>query len=279
MTVRVVTDSTCDLTPDLAASAGIMVIPVYINLGDRSYLDGVDLTRTEFYARLPDFDPPPTTASPGPEPFRQTYEALAAEGADEIVSIHVAASLSTVCNVATAAARETQGARVTVVDSQQVSLGTGFLALTAARLAAAGRTAAEIVAALPDQIRRTRIFAALDTLEYLRRSGRVSALVAGLGSLLQIKPVLTVAEGVIRSDRVRTRSQAVQRILDLLGARGPLSHLAVLHTGARARAEALLAQVRHLAPPGEIPLVEVTPAIGAHVGPEGLGLACVQAAG
>ncbi len=279
MTVRVVTDSTCDLPPALAAAHGIEVIPVYINVGERGYLDGVDLTRTEFYARLPAYDPPPTTASPGPEPFRQTYATLAADGADEVISIHVAANLSTVCNVATAAAREVTRPRVTIVDSQQVSVGTGFLALTAARLAAAGRTAAEIVAALPDQIRRTRVFAALDTLEYLRRSGRVNALVAGLGSLLQIKPILTIHKGVIHSDRVRTRSQAVQRIIDLLQARAPLAHLAVLHTGARARAEALLAQVRHLAPPGDVPILEVTPAIGTHVGPEGLGLACVGAAG
>ena len=104
MTVRVVTDSTCDLPPALAAAHGIEVIPVYISVGERGYLDGVDLTRTEFYARLPAYDPPPTTASPGPEPFRQTYATLAADGADEVISIHVAANLSTVCNVATAAA-------------------------------------------------------------------------------------------------------------------------------------------------------------------------------
>lgn len=277
MTIKIVTDSTCDLPPDMAAAHGITVLPMYINIGDRGYLDGVELTRAEFYERLPSYQPPPTTASAGPEHFRQAYEALAAEGATEILSIHVAASLSTVCNAATAAARETQSTRVTVFDSQQVSLGLGFLAVTAARAAAAGRSLAEVLAALNDQIKRTHIFAALDTLEYLRRSGRVNSLVASLGSLLQIKPLLHVYAGVVTSERIRTRAQAIQRLIGLLGEQAPLEYLAVLHTRARDRAEAWLTQVRTLLPPGDIPIVEVTPTIGSHIGPSVLGFACVRA--
>jgi DegV family protein with EDD domain len=277
MTIRIVTDSTCDLPADLAAAHGITVLPMYINIGDRSYLDGVELTRAEFYERLPGYNPPPTTASAGPEHFRQAYERLAAQGASEILSIHVAASFSAVCNAATAAAREVQGLRVTVFDSQQVSLGLGFLAVTAARALAAGQPLADVLAALSDQIKRTYIFAALDTLEFLRRSGRVNDLVARLGGLLQIKPLLKVYQGVISSERVRTRSQAVQRVVGWLAEQAPLEHLAVLHTRARERADELLGQVRHLVPPGDVLIVEVTPTIGTHVGPDCLGFACVRA--
>ena len=127
MSIRIVTDSTCDLPEEIIAEYGITVIPLYINIGDDGYLDGVDITRQEFYEGLADYDPLPTTATPGIDAFRSIYDKLAEEGATQILSIHISISLSATVDVARAAARETTSVPVTVFDSQQLSLGTGFL--------------------------------------------------------------------------------------------------------------------------------------------------------
>lgn len=276
MTIRVVTDSAGDLPPTIAAEHDITVVPAYISAGDREYHDGVDITREEFYERLPGFNPPPSTAAPGPELFRQTYTRLAGEGATEILSVHIAGNLSTMVNSAVAGAREAP-VPVTVFDTQQVSMGAGFMAWTAAQAARAGWEMGRIVEQLRAQVPRTFLYAALDTLEYLRRSGRVNVLAAGLGSLLQIKPLVTVHLGQLTTERVRTRSQAIRRLVNLLYSRLPLEKVAVMHTRARERAEELLTEVRHLLPPGDIPIVEATPAIGVHAGPGALGFVCVTA--
>lgn len=146
MSIRVVTDSTCDLPESVVAEYGITVVPLYINLGSQGYLDGVELSRQEFYDRLPDYDPAPTTATPGPQMFCEAYERLAEEGATEILSIHISISLSATVDVARVAARETKAVPVTVFDSRQLSLGTGFLVVAAAQAAAEGRSMDDIVA-------------------------------------------------------------------------------------------------------------------------------------
>ena len=138
MTVRIVTDSTCDLPADTIARYGIRVIPLYINVGNQGYLDGIDISREEFYTRLPSFSTHPTTAVPSTERFVVEYNTLADEGASEILSIHISTALSGVMHVASIAARETATTQITVFDSRQLSLGTGFLVETAARMAAAG---------------------------------------------------------------------------------------------------------------------------------------------
>jgi DegV family protein with EDD domain len=156
-------------------------------------------------------------------------------------------------------------------------MGLGFSVLAAARAAAAGRPLADIAAMLKGLIQRTHLFAVIDTLEFLRRSGRLNYLQAGLGSLLQIKPILKLHDGQIITERVRTRGQAMQRLLNLLHERLPVENLAVMHVRARDRAEELLAEVRHLLPAGDIPIIEAAPAIGVHVGPGALGFVCVTA--
>lgn len=277
MTLRIVTDSASDLPPEVVAEHAITVVPAFVNAGGREYRDGVDITREEFYERLPRFEPLPGTAAPGPELFRQTYARLAEEGATEILSVHIASNLSAMFNSALAGAREAP-LPVTVFDTQQVSMGTGFMAWAAAQAARAGWEMGRIVEHLRAQAPRTFLYAALDTLEYLRRGGRVNAVAAGLGSLLQVKLLVTVHLGQLTTERVRTRSQAIRRLIDLLYNRLPLEKVAVMHTRARERAEELLAEVRHLLPPGDIPIVEATPAIGVHAGPGALGFVCVTAA-
>lgn len=277
MTIRIVTDSTSDLPPDLAAAHGITVLPTYVNVGQESYLDGVDLTRAEFYERLPQFQEPPTTAAPAVGAFSQTYEQLAREGATAILSIHLAADLSGVLNVARLGAEAAQDVAVTLFDSRQISMGLGFLALTAARAAQDGATMPEIVAALEADVPRTYVFATLDTLTYLRRSGRVSWPEFGLGTLLRIKPLLRVHEGRVESlEKVRTWNRALEHLIQHVADLGPLRELALLHTANPQGAKLLRKRASRLVPDRTMPVsVEVTPTIGAHVGPGALGFACI----
>ena len=278
MSIRIVTDSTCDLPASVVAEHGITVIPLFINVGKQSFLDGIDLTREEFYTQLPSYSVTPTTAIPGHETVARTYRELAQVGADEILSIHISPSLSGMLDVARVAAQEVSEAKVTVVDSRQLSMGLGFSVLAAARAAVEGRSMDEILALLEDQIPRTRVWAALDTMEYLRRSGRVNHLMANIGNLLKIKPLLIMNDGVASSERVRTRKGAYKRLIQLVRELGPVEQLALVHTNAADRAATLWGQARALFPQLADPLsVDVTPVLGTHLGPGAVGFAAVAA--
>ena len=277
MPIRIVTDSTCDLPQSLVEQYGIAVVPLFINFGDKGYLDGVEISREEFYRRLPDSHPLPTTATPNPEMFCRTYDRLASEGATEILSIHMSVSLSATVETARMCARDNGSVPVTVLDSRQLSVGSGFLVLRAAQAAAEGCSMSEILALLEDQIKRTHVVAALDTLEFLKRSGRMNAAVAGLGTLLQIKPLLKMHDGKPTVERVRTRSSATKRLVQLLSELAPLERVALVHTHAPDRAEELRQLTAHLLPPGDILSLDITPVIGAHIGPGAAGFAAVAA--
>ena len=280
MTIGVVTDSTCDIPADTAAEHGIVVVPAYVNIGQESYLDGIELTRQEFYERLPTYAQAPTTAAPPPGAFKRAYEQLAAQGVTEILSIHVASSLSGMLNAARLGAEETTDVQVTLFDSQQLTMGLGLLAISAAKQVAAGRSMKEVITFLEERVERTYILGVLDTLEYLRRSGRVSWAQFGIGTLLRIKPLLHVHMGQVEMpERVRTSKRAMARLLELAAALGPLEDLALLHThGSEEEIRAFREKTSFLNPEGPPPLaVELTPAIGAHLGPGGLGIACVAA--
>jgi len=275
MSVRIVTDSTCDLPQETIAQYGIGVVPLYINIGKHDYLDGVDIAREEFYKKLPTFLVHPTTATPSPLKFRAMYDALADEGATDVLSIHSSAALCAVVDVARVAAQETESVPVTVFDSRQLSLGTGFLVETAAQLAVEGRTVGEIIPALNEQIARTRVFAALDTLEFLKRSGRMNGTVAAMGSLLQLKPILTMYDGKPGAERVCTRERATERLLEMLHDVGALERVAIVHTHAPDRVAELRTKAAHLLPPDDIIATDITPVIGAHIGPGVVGFAVI----
>ena len=278
MTIRIVADSTCDLPQAIVDEYGIAVVPLVINADGLSYLDGVDLLRQEFYERLPHFKSSPTTAVPGIGAFRNVYERLAAEGAREILSIHIASSLSAVADTARLAAQEVGAAKVTVLDSGQLSLGTGLMVLTAAEAARDGAPMRDLLDRLADQGQRTHVIAALDTVEFLRRSGRVSGFQSGIATLLKVKPLLTMHNGRAGSERTRTRARALRRVIELTAALGPLERLALLHTNAPREAEALAEQARHLFPQGQALLsANVTSVIGSHIGPGAVGFACIAA--
>jgi DegV family protein with EDD domain len=270
--VKIVTDSTADIPPDLGAD--ITVVPCFIQFGTASYLDGLEITREQFYSRLAHSDVMPKTAAPSTGMFEETYRRVAREG-DPVISVHLAAALSGVMNSARLGAQAVPQARITVYDSESVTMGLGWMCVAAARAARQGKSVAQILALLESIKTRAHVFAALDTLEFLRRSGRVSWASAMMGQLLNIKPVVGVYRGVVQLlDRVRTRARSVQRLVELASGLGRLESLAVLHTRAQEAALQLAHDVAHLVP-SPIPIVEVTPVIGTHVGPNGLGLAVV----
>ncbi|MEJ2759173.1 MAG: DegV family protein, partial [Anaerolineales bacterium] len=277
MNLQIVTDSTCDLPPVLIQQHNITVVPLYINVGDKSYLDQVEITRQAFYQQLPDFRPHPTTSTPGIATFNQVYEQLAAEGADQILSIHMSEALSATVDAARKGAEQTTSVPVTVIDSQQLSLGTGFAVLTAAEAAQAGKSLDEILALLEDQIARTYVAAGLDTLEFLRRSGRLNRVATGLGSLLRLKPVLTMHRGQPDSHNVRTASRARQWIVDMLKEHQPLERVALVHTNAPETAEILREMAAPYLPEGDLLSMDITPVIGAHIGPGAAGFAYITA--
>ncbi len=279
MRLKIVTDSTCDLPQEVIDDLGVKVIPLYINVGAQGYLDGVDITRQEFYQRLPEMHPHPTTAAPGSKVFRQAYEEMAAQGATQVLSIHISPSLSATLDVARAAARETRFVPVTAFDSRQLSLGTGFLVETAAKAAAQGASLEDVLALLGEQIARSHVFAALDTLEYLRRSGRMNVALASFGRLLQLKPLLRMYDGEPTAERVRTSQRAMKRLVEILEGLGPLERVALVHTNAAARAEELRCMSANLLPQGKLRSVDITPVIGANIGPGAVGFACVTEKG
>jgi len=276
MNIRIVTDSTCDLPEPIVAKYGITVVPMYINQGDHSYRDGIDISREEFYRRLPAFRPAPTTATPSPDTFMQVWKELAEAGAQAILSIHISEKLSATVNAARIAAEQFTRIPVTVLDSGQLSLGLGFIVEKAAELVALGHRMEEILPSLADLMKRTYVFASLKTLEYLRRSGRMNFALAQFGELLQIKPLLHMNQGNPTAHRVRTQGKATERMLAWLAEYAPFEKLAILHAGVQKEAEEMLARVKHLLPDADIPLVQITPVLGAHLGVGALGFACIS---
>jgi DegV family protein with EDD domain len=279
MTIRVVTDSTCDIPSETAAAYGITVVPAYVNVGERSYLDGVEISRHEFYQGLPNYPVQPTTAAPAPGAFVEVYKRLAKEGATGVLSIHVASSLSGILNAARIGAQAADVPKVTLVDSQQLSMGLGLLAIRAAEAAASGQSMTEIVMMLEKLVDHTYVFGLLDTLEYLRRSGRVNWAMFGVGTLLRIKPLVKVYMGQVEVvERVRTSKRALRQFLKIVADLGVLESIALLHIQANDRIEFFRQQTQCFFPKDYDPLtVEVTPALGAHIGPGGLGIACIVA--
>ena len=275
MTVRVVTDSTSDVPDEIQREHNITVVPASVNIGNRSYLDGVDLTRAELYEGLPNFEHHPTTAAPAPGAFTQVYNRLAAEGAAEILSIHVAGALSGMLNAAHAGAEESVSDSVTLFDSEQLTMGLGLMVIAAAKAANSGSSMNEIVSMLENRSSRTYVFGLLDTLEYLRRSGRVNWATFGIGTLLRIKPLMKVHRAEVEMlDRVRTSKKALDRFVELVSELAPFEDFALLHTHTMDRLENLRERVSFLIPEGqEAPEVELTPALGVHIGPGGLGVA------
>jgi len=278
MKLGIVTDSTSDLPQYLIDEHELEVIPTILVMGGKEYADGEGLSRDEFYRHLSDMEALPTTAAPSIGEFAARYQGLFEKGCDHILSIHAARQFTTIINTAQQAATSFSD-RITVLDSGSLSLGLGFQVLAAAEVAKDGLQAA--LAAIDSTRKRLQVFATLDTMTNLRRSGRVPYAVAALGGLLSIKPVIEVAEGVVKPiGAIRTTSQADERLAILMKTGGAMERLAILHTGAEKRAKGFLNRMMgeiSQSIPRDILMVNVTPVIGTHVGPNGLGFATVRA--
>ena len=277
MKIGIVTDSTSDLPSNLVEQYEIEVVPTILILEGKEYADGIGISRNDFYARLPSLQIPPTTAAPSIGEFTARYESHFARGCDHILAIHAAAQLTTVINSARQAAEDYPG-KVTVVDSLSLSLGLGFQVLAAAESTENGLQAA--LDAVESTRKRLTLYAALDTMENLKRSGRVPSLAATLGGMLSIKPMIELKNGDVKPiGAIRTTKQGNERVLQLLLEGGSLERLAILHSGAEARAKDFLNMIMQQASqsmPRDILMVNVTTVIGTHVGPNALGFAAIR---
>ena len=276
--IRIAADSVCDLPAALAERLNVRVIPTYVNIGRESIPDdGLALDREQFYRQLPSMDVMPTTAAPSPGDAEAFYRSILAEGAEHIVSIHVPEKLSGTLNAMRLGAEAVGNDRVTLVDSLQLTFGIGIQVWGAAELAAQGAELEALLDAIERMRQRARVYAIIDTMEYLRRSGRVNALAASIGSLLKIKPIVSVYDGDVSPvSRQRTWSRAEQSLRTLTLEQTPLERLAILHIANRAGAENFLASIRDRVPSDTL-IIETTPTLGAHVGPGSIGVATLNA--
>jgi len=279
LTVRVVTDSTADLPQYIVAELGITVVPLHIHFGDETYEDGVTITKDEFYRRLTTGSILPKTSAPAAGTFTATYERLAEE-TDEIISIHISSKLSATHTSALLGKEDFKSAacRVEVVDSYSASIGLGLLAIRAARQARAGATLSAIAADIAAAVPRTKYFGVVDTLEYLHKGGRIGMATALLGSLLKVKPILGLRDGVAHPiERVRgDRQKAFDRLCEMVSSYGSISSLAVAHTTAEEEMERLVARLAQFFPSDRIVKSRCGATLGTYLGPNTLCLAIIQ---
>jgi len=278
MTVRIVTDSASDLPESACEEFGIEVVPLTIRFGTREFVDRKELSADAFWRELETSSVLPETAAPSVGAFEETFRQLSDDGAEGIVCINLSSALSATMQSAQVAAKALEGETpVEIVDSKSASMGIGNLVLYAARKARAGASVDEIVSAVEDRRDRQTLFATLDTLEYLRKGGRIGGAQALLGSMLSIKPVVTVTEGRVEpAAKVRTRSKALQYLLDRVPV-GRVEQVSVLHANAP-EVDQLLAKLEPLVDDAEVVVGTIGPVIGVHTGPRTVGLAWIQRA-
>jgi DegV family protein with EDD domain len=281
--VAFVTDSASDMSAEHAAELGVTVVPLAVNFGAESFRAGVDMSTPEFWARMTAPDAPfPTTAASAPGDFRDAYQAAFDAGAEAIVSIHVAGSLSGTIKSAEVARGMLPDREIHIVDSMGASMCEGILAELGVEMARLGVGAAEIARVLTERRDDVDMIVALDTLEYLKRGGRISGAQAAIGTLLSLKPIVRVKDGKVeRVDQVRTRGKARDRVIELVTAR-PVERLSVLHTmtpDVEAFRDELVARVPGGIDPARVTVDVVGPSIGPHLGPGCVGAIALYRAG
>lgn len=276
--VRVVTDSACDLPAAVVDELGIEVVPLTIRFGDTEYVDREELGVAEFWAKCAATSELPETAAPAPGQFEQLYRRLAGEGAPGVVVVNLSGALSATLQSAQLAAREVADlVDVRVVDSRSVTMGLGMIVVEVARRARAGASLDELVAVADDLVARTRVWGALDTLENLRKGGRIGNARALLGTVLSIKPIIEVRDGAVeQGGRQRTRAKALAFLVEKMRSYGTISNLAVLHADC-ADVDQFVAMVAEHHP-GEIIVGEIGPVVGTHAGRGTIGVTFLEGA-
>ena len=277
MAVQVVTDSTSDISPDEAEGLGVRVVPALVAFGDDVFRDRVDITPSEFYARLVSSREFPKTSQPSVEAFASVYREVAAEGHD-IASIHVSSKLSGTLNSASIASETSElETRVELVDSYTAGVGLRAVVEAAAERARAGARLEEVTAAARSVMARNRVVVTLDTLEFLQKGGRIGRASALVGSALRIKPLIHIDGGEVAPfDRVRTRSKAVRRLEEVALEDRTIETLFVIYSDNDASAAELVEHVTPHLPHTRIEVIQTGPTVGAYLGPNALGICAVK---
>lgn len=266
MSVRIVTDSACDLSTEVTTEHGIEVVPLSIRFGADEYTDRVELTPQKFYAEMASNETLPETAAPSPGAFMQAFDRLIADGATDIISINLSEALSATGQAARTAATDVTGANVTIFDSKSVTIGIGTMVLQAAEAAASGASAADVLALLEDLRERTHVFGVLDTLDNLKKGGRIGNAQAMVGSLLSIKPCLDLSSGEVEeAGRQRTRKKGLAWLASQLPA--DATNVGVGHAMA-----ADVDQFVSMLPVEPTRVSLIGPVVGTHGGPGVIGL-------
>jgi DegV family protein with EDD domain len=278
--VRIVSDSSCDLTQQDAQDLGIEIVPLTIRFGTEEFTDRRDLTVEDFYKKMAASEQLPETAAPAPGAFEQAFRNAEEEGADAIVCITISSELSGTMQSARTSAKAFEGdLPVHVVDSRSITSGLGTLVILAAKAAREGQDAAAILALLDDLIPRTRVFGALSTLENLKRGGRIGGAKAMVGSMLSIKPIIDISSGVVEeAAKLRTRKKSQQWLYDRMRADGPIEHVAV-HHGEAPDIEEFLDLIAPTFPRESVRVGKIGAVIGTHGGPEIIGVTWIAAQG
>jgi DegV family protein with EDD domain len=264
--IKVVTDSGADVPSELAQGLDVTVLPCYVIFGAKVYRDGVDLTHREFYDKLATSPILPTTSQPPLGLFVETYQNLLQES-EGIVSIHIASTLSGVFNAARVAAEALSTAPIAVVDSQQLSMGAGWQVIMAAQAAQEGHTLTEVVSLVRAIQSRVRSAAMLDSLEHVRRSGRISRVTALMGTALKVKPLLQIVTGEVTPiATVRTRGQALQRLAEFMAAQGAFKELCVVHADAAEAAQKVVGELSTVHPRERLLICQAGAAVTTHLG-------------
>ena len=271
--VRVVCDSSCDLPASTLAEWRIEIVPLTIRFGDEEFVDRKDLTPQEFWARCKTSPVLPETSAPSPGAFEKTFRDLKADGADGVVVVTLSSKLSATEQAARLGAKALEGELpVNVVDSLSATLGQGMIGLAAARAGAEGKSLDEVTRIAEELVPRTRLFGALDTLENLKKGGRIGNAQALLGSMLSLKPIVELQDGTVEAGaKVRTRTRALRYLVDQVRNNPGLENLAVLH-GDAPDLDEFLAMLDPLYPRDQIVIGDLGAVIGAHAGPRTIGV-------
>ncbi|TES84860.1 MAG: DegV family protein [Dehalococcoidia bacterium] len=268
MTVKIITDSVADLSPQIVAEMGISVVPLRVRFGDEVYRDGIDLTPDQFYGKLKTSKVFPNTSVPSPADFVQVYDKLSEE-TDEILVILVSARLSATCEVARQSIEKMKRkCRVELLDSETATMAEGFIVMTAAKAAKGGAKLDEVIEVARQTVPRVDFRAAFDTLEYLRKGGRIGRAQAFLGSMLSINPIIALKNGVVEpAGRTRSRSKAIDLLYEFAAGYARIEEMAVENTACPDEAEALVERLGAIFPKERIHRSRMTPVIGTHTGP------------
>lgn len=277
--VQVITDSTADIPQHLIEELGITVVPLKVHLSGESYLDGVTITPSEFYSRLKEAEEIPTTSQPSPIDFVEAYREAAQDGNVDIISIHLSSAFSGTYQSALLAQSMVEDEfKVTVIDSKKASYSIGIIVVEVARAAKEGKSLDECVAIANRLIEREQVFFLVDTLDYLQKGGRIGKASAVVGSLLNIKPILSInPEGeVFAVDKVRGKNKATSRIFDMLKEHFPegVASAGMMYADNREEAEKWAERLRETFDLDHVEFTEIGPVIGAHVGPGTIAVVC-----